>query len=251
MTTVPAKNIEEARKLVRDRIIVALDTDTQAEAMELVDVLGDQIRYFKIGYRLFTRYGPQILEECARRGVEVFLDLKLYDIPSVVGRACAQIATHEAVFLTTVHASGGAEMVAAAVEGARSAGEENAPSVVAVTALTSFSEKNLPDIGVSTGVRQWASKLGALAIESGADGLVSSTKEVPEFRQHHGQAPILVTPGIRLPDVLVAGDDQSRTATPARALSLGSSFLVMGRPIYQAPDPSQVVEAIAESLVAK
>lgn len=241
--------IDEARRQVRNRVIVALDLDTKQEAMELVDALDDRIRYFKVGYRLFTRYGPQILEECDRRGVEVFLDLKLYDIPSVVGRACAQIAGFDAVFLTTVHASGGAEMVAAAVEGARSAAGEG-PKVVAVTALTSFSNKNLPDIGVNTGIGQWASKLGALALDSGAHGLVSSTEEVVDLRDQHGDDPILVTPGIRLPDVLVAGDDQSRVATPARALGLGSTFLVMGRPVYQAPDPAQVVDAIAESLIS-
>lgn len=244
-----AKNLEQARQLVRDRIIVALDVDSQDEALALVDELAGKVGRYKVGYRLYTRYGPAILEALAARDVEVFLDLKLYDIPSVVGRACAQIAEHEAVFMTTVHASGGAEMVAAAVAGACTVDEANAPAVVAVTALTSFQDKELPPLGIAIGVKKWAAKLGALALEAGADGLVSSTVEVKAFREGYGEEPLLVTPGIRLSDVFIAGDDQSRVATPRRALQFGASYLVVGRPIYQAPEPVQFVEAIAETLV--
>ena len=241
--------IEEARHKVRQTVIVALDLASKAEALELVDVLDGRIAHFKVGHRLYTRYGPALLDECADRGVKIFLDLKLYDIPSVVGDACATIAGHEAVFMTTVHASGGAQMLRAAAEGVNSGADAgDRPAVLAVTALTSFSSESLPEIGVGMGVEKWAMRLGDLAIECGVDGLVSSTREVAGLRVAHGKAPLLVTPGIRLAGVHIAGDDQERIDSPRAALRAGSSMLVIGRPVYQAPDPVAVVEAIAESL---
>lgn len=237
-----------AEEILRERVIVALDQPTLEEAMDLVDRLQDRVRYFKVGYRLFFKYGREILDEIEKRGGEIFLDLKLYDIPSVVGEACANIASHEAVFLTTVHASGGSEMIAEAMKGVARGRKENPPKVVAVTALTSFSSRDLPELGVNANVGEWAARLADAALSAGADGLVSSAREVADFRNIYGDTPFLVTPGIRLENIRIAGDDQERVVTPGEALRQGASMLVMGRPIYQAPDPIAVLEVIAESI---
>lgn len=232
-----------------DRVIVALDHDTRDEALELLDQIAEHVRYVKIGHRLFTRYGPSLLDDCVERGVEVFLDLKLYDIPSVVGDACRGIAEHPGVFMTTIHASGGAEMVYAAVEGARRGRREGSPKVVAVTALTSFASKELPHIGVNMSLTSWAARLADTALTAGADGVVCSPQEVVSFRDTYGSEPILVTPGIRLEKVRIAGDDQHRVDTPARTIAMGSSYLVIGRPIYQAPEPLAVIRNVEQTLM--
>lgn len=243
------EDMEAARRAVREKVIVALDVPTMEEALGLMDLLQGRARFFKIGHRLFTRYGPRILEACEDRDVEIFLDLKLYDIPSVVGDACAHISGHKSVFMTTVHASGGPEMVEAAVEGVQRGRSSRPVQVIAVTALTSFSDNDLPQIGVSMRLQDWAARLADSALGAGADGLVSSAREVPSFRESYGADPILVTPGIRLKNVAIAGDDQQRIDTPGRTLARGSSMLVVGRPIYQAPDPVEVIEVIAESIL--
>lgn len=237
-----------AAGILKNTLIVALDLESRDEAMGLVDELDDRIRHFKIGHRLYARYGPEILDACAERGIQVFLDLKLYDIPTEVRRTCARIAQHEAVYMTTVHASGGPEMLRAAVEGARSADRDGVPHVIAVTALTSFSGEELPEIGVGLPMNDWALQLGEMALKNGVDGLMTSTREVPQLRRNHGSKPLLVTPGIRLPKVEIAGDDQRRVDTPADALTMGATMIMMGRPVYLAPEPAGVVDAVAESL---
>lgn len=249
MTGIEVQTLEQAKELVRQKVILALDVSTLEEALQLVESLQGRLRYFKIGHRLFTRYGTSILDACAERGAEIFLDLKLYDIPSVVGDACHQIGTHESVFMTTIHASGGAEMVYAAVEGARQARQDGSLKILAVTALTSFATAELPSVGVSMTVGDWAARLADLALGAGADGLVSSAKELTKLRATYGDEPLLVTPGIRLKNIHIAGDDQHRVDNPRHALELGSSMLVMGRPIYQAPNPQAVIDAVAESLI--
>ena len=235
--------------IIKNTLVVALDVDTRDEALELIDALDGRVRYFKVGHRLFTRYGPQILDDCAERDVNVVLDLKLYDIPSEVEKTCRQIATHDAVYMTTVHASGGREMMQAALEGSQARGEAGRPRIMAVTALTSFSGSMLPEIGVGIGVDQWDLKLAELAIESGVHGVVTSTRNLPQIRQQYGDKPMVVTPGIRLPNVEIAGDDQKRIDTPADALSAGATMLMMGRPVVLAPNPLDVVDLITESIV--
>lgn len=249
MIKAQVQTLEQAQELVRQKVILALDVDTFDDALGLVDSLKGRLRYFKIGHRLFTRYGTSIIEACAERGAQIFLDLKLYDIPSVVGEACRQIGGYESVFMTTVHASGGAEMVWAAVDGARQARQDESLKIVAVTALTSFATAQLPSIGVSMTVADWAARLADLALSAGADGLVCSAEELSQLRATYGADPLLVTPGIRLKNVHIAADDQQRVDNPRHALEMGSSMLVVGRPIYQAPNPTAVVDAIAESLL--
>lgn len=244
-------DMAQANEIVKNQVIVAMDLPTLEEGLELVDALHGRIRYFKIGHRLFTRYGPQVVEACADRGVEIFLDLKFYDIPTVIGDACEQLAGFENVFMTTVHASGGPEMLRAAVDGVRRGRPKNPPKVVAVTALTSFSADEMPRIGVGMNVAHWASRLADLAVECGADGLVASAREAEALRRAHGKGPLLVTPGIRLEENQVTDDDQQRVDTPGRALKKGASMLVMGRPIYQSDDPAAMVDLVAESVASE
>ncbi|MBA2661191.1 MAG: orotidine-5'-phosphate decarboxylase [Bradymonadaceae bacterium] len=225
-------------------LIVALDFDTLEQAEQLVGLLKGRIDKFKIGSRLFTQYGPTILDRLGALDAQIFLDLKFHDIPSVVGDACKNAASHEAVFLMTVHASGGRAMLEAAVRGARQGG---AAQVIAVTALTSLSQADLAPVGVALPLEDWAERLATLAIDAGLDGLVCSPLEAAALRHRFGTDPILVTPGIR-PGAPAVDDDQVRIMTPANALRAGSSMLVIGRPIYQAEDPVGVVEAIAQTL---
>lgn len=233
----------------RAHVIAALDLDTMYEALEVARSLQGVVKRFKIGSKLFTRCGPKILDELGEIGAKVFLDLKYHDIPSVVGAACQEAARHEAVFLMTVHALGGATMVARAVEGATAGSvDRQAPQIVAVTALTSHSQDDVATLGINANldIGAWAAKLGDVAIGAGAAGLVCSAKEVGDLRARFPDA-VLVTPGIR-PEGYGKQDDQTRVVTPADALAAGSSYLVIGRPIYQAEDPRQAAEEIARSL---
>lgn len=261
------------------RVVVALDVDTLDQAIELSTRLRGRAEKFKIGSRLFTKYGPEILDRLGDVGAQVFLDLKFHDIPSVVGAACKNAADHPAVFLMTVHAAGGRAMLEAAVAGVQSSGrglggdlgQNSADSVkiVAVTALTSLSAADLPEIGVDCSIEAWIHRLAGTALAAGLDGLVCSSHEVEVLRRDFGPEALLVTPGIRLPEFGVLGsgalgsgalgsgkaigqkeaaDDQARVVTPAQALQAGSDLLVIGRPIYQAADPVAVVDRIARSL---
>lgn len=240
---------EEQSKRLRNQLIVALDVDTESEAIDLVDRLDGLVDRFKIGSRMFTAAGPGILHKLADRGAKVFLDLKYHDIPSVVGDAVRIVALHHpSVFLLTVHASGGPAMVAAAAEAVERR-VENPLEVVAVTALTSLSPAETRILGIEANLEDWVLKLSELALEAGADGLVCSPNEVANVRSRYGPEPTIVTPGVRpIGHDRQPGDDQARTATPAEAIEMGSSYLVMGRPIYQADDPVAVVEAIGETL---
>ncbi len=236
-------NADQQAKL-QTHVIAALDLPTLDEAVALVDTLGGRIVRYKIGSKLFTKYGPRILEALAERGVEVFLDLKYHDIPSVVADAVRNAAEFDNVFMVTVHASGGEKMVRMASE---AAGEsEDGPDVVAVTALTSLSAPEIRAFGVDSSLDDWAETLARSAVSAGADGVVCSALEARRFRDILGDGPLLVTPGIRLGDAV--DDDQTRVMTPGRALAAGSDFLVIGRPIYRADDPVAAVETIGESL---
>lgn len=232
---------------LQDHVICALDVDSADAALDLVGTLRGRLTKFKVGSKLFTRHGPPLIEELAEAGAEIFLDLKYHDIPSVVGAAVAEAADLPGVFLTTIHASGGSEMVARAAEAAG-----DSLQIVAVTALTSLDAEDVERVAGRSGEdapAAWAESLGELALEAGADGLVCSAREAAAMRERFGDEPTLVTPGIRLP----AGskgpaDDQKRVMTPGRALEDGSDYLVIGRPIYQADDAVAAAEAIARDL---
>jgi orotidine-5'-phosphate decarboxylase len=237
---------DSQRTKLREHVICALDVASQDEALVLVDRVGERLTKYKVGSRLFTRCGPALVEALDERGVEVFLDLKFHDIPNTVAGAVESASAYDCVFMMTIHAGGGAQMVRRAVEAAKQRSEP--AQIVAVTALTHLAEDELVRLGVEFGIDRWAERLGRVALGAGADGLVCSALEAAHMRASFGSDPVLVTPGIRPEHLLVAGDDQTRVMTPQEALDAGSDYLVIGRPIYQADDPVAAVEAIGRSL---
>ncbi|MDR1989732.1 MAG: orotidine-5'-phosphate decarboxylase [Acidobacteriaceae bacterium] len=228
-----------------DQLIVALDVDTADEARALANTLRGSVGAFKIGSRLFTSHGPAFVEELARRGDRVFLDLKFHDIPNTVAGAIAA-ATRLGVWMVNVHAGGGLDMMRAA----RQAADEEAarmmsspPLVIAVTVLTSFTEAGLAATGVTSAVPDHVRRLALLTQESGLDGVVASPQEIQLIREACDPRFQIVTPGIRgASDVK---GDQHRTASAAGALGSGANYIVVGRPIIAAADPRAAAEKIA------
>lgn len=236
---------DSQRQRLRDHLVVALDVERRDDALELVEALGDRVARYKVGPVMFTRYGPEILGAVADRGAEIFLDLKFHDIPNTVAGSVEVAAERDDIFMMTIHASGGREMIRRAADAAGDAG----PEIIAVTAMTSLDARDVRDVAGTDDLNAWAKSLAGLALESGADGLVCSAREAAEFRSEFGRSHTLVTPGIR--PAGSASDDQKRAVTPAEGIDSGSDFLVIGRPIYQADDPVAVVESIGESLQAE
>jgi orotidine-5'-phosphate decarboxylase len=226
------------------RIIVGLDFPDAASALALVDQLDPSACAVKIGKELFTSAGPDVVRVCVARGFRVFLDLKFHDIPHTVGQACAA-ATRLGAWMLNVHASGGPAMLDAARQGVDKAARETgqrAPLLIGVTVLTSLSDDDLAAVGVHDSAQAQALRLARLAQAHGLDGVVCSPQEVAALRSATGAGFTLVTPGIRPIDA--ARDDQTRIATPERAVTAGSDYLVIGRPITQAPDASAALRDI-------
>jgi orotidine-5'-phosphate decarboxylase len=226
------------------RVIVGLDFADAASALALVDRLHPDACAMKIGKELFTSAGPEVVHACVKRGFRVFLDLKFHDIPNTVGQACAA-ATRLGVWMLNVHASGGAAMLAAARDGVERAAREAgrpAPLLIAVTVLTSLSEADLAAVGVNGPAERQALRLAKLAQSNGLAGVVCSPQEAATLRAACGPDFKLVTPGIRPGGAKV--DDQTRIATPEAAIRAGADYLVIGRPITQAPDPRAALAAI-------
>jgi orotidine-5'-phosphate decarboxylase len=230
-------------------ILVALDVESAAKAVELADVLRGSVGGFKIGKQLFTAAGPAMVRELTSRGDRVFLDLKFHDIPNTVAGA-VQSAVSTGAWMVNVHASGGSAMMKAAAESARKTAEklgQPRPLVIAVTVLTSMDDATLREIGVGRTMIEQVVHLAKLAQDSGLDGVVASPQEVPAIRRACGADFQIVTPGIRPADQQ-GKDDQARTLTPAEAMAAGSSYLVIGRPITAAPNPKEAADRIAASL---
>jgi orotidine-5'-phosphate decarboxylase len=231
-------------------IAVALDVPTLDEAVELAAELRGLVAVCKVGLELFSSHGPEGVARIAEHA-PVFLDLKLHDIPTTVRRA-ARVLGGLGVAMTTVHASGGARMVAAAVEGL-AAGHERAglggpsPLVLAVTVLTSMGDDDLATVN-APGAATQVPTLARLAVGAGAPGLVCAPTDVTVVREAVGTDVTLVVPGVR--PAGSAGDDQRRVATPAEALASGADLLVIGRPITRAADPAAAARAIGGQLVA-
>jgi orotidine-5'-phosphate decarboxylase len=226
-----------------DRLIVALDVKSNAAAMRLVERLGDAVSFYKIGSPLFTRSGPDIVKKLKQKGKRIFLDLKYHDIPNTVAHAVSAAAELE-VDLLTVHSSGGAAMIKAA----REAVGDNGPRILAVTVLTSFGVDDAEQVWGKqlNSLREEVTRLGQLAADAGAHGVIASPLEAEALKRRHGSEFLVVTPGIR-----PAGSDrgdQVRTATPAEALRAGADFLVVGRPVIEAKDPVVVVNQMQEEL---
>jgi orotidine-5'-phosphate decarboxylase len=226
----------------RDRLAVALDLPNEHEALKLVDRLGQTCQWFKVGMELYYAAGNSIVQQLRDRGFNVFLDLKLHDIPNTVAGAVRSV-THAGASLLTIHATGGAAMMSAAAEAAAAPG---APRLLAVTVLTSMDANELAGIGITASPAEQVLRLARLAHASGIDGMVCSPEEVAVLRKETGPNTLLVIPGIR-PTGSAIGD-QKRIATPAEAIAHGASMLVVGRPITRATDPAQAAQAILQEI---
>jgi orotidine-5'-phosphate decarboxylase len=233
---------------VRDRIIVALDQPDLDSALACARALQGHARWVKVGMTLFYREGPRAVQAMRELGFDVFLDLKLHDIPHQIEGAARSVASLGAGMLS-VHASGGAEMMEAAVRGA-AAGAADAgvtrPSVIAITVLTSMDAEALASVGVCDPMADQVAGLTALARTAGVAGIVCSPQEAADMRALLGAQALVVTPGVR-PAGADPGD-QSRVATPAQALAAGASHIVIGRPVTGAADPAAAFEDIVSGL---
>jgi orotidine-5'-phosphate decarboxylase len=231
--------LEEARR----RLIVALDVPNATSAARLVAQLEGNCQWFKVGLELFVAAGPAVVEPLVRRGHSVFLDLKFNDIPNTVA-AAVRSAAALGVRMITVHAAGGPAMLAAA----RAAldGIADPPELLAVTVLTSMDAAQMNAIGVERSPAEQVELLARMGLAARLRGFVCSPQEAAALRALAGPAGVLVVPGIR-PSGSETGD-QKRIATPAQALRQGASYLVVGRPITQAPDPAEAADAILKEM---
>ncbi|MFY9259139.1 MAG: orotidine-5'-phosphate decarboxylase [Gallionella sp.] len=227
------------------KILIALDYPEAALALALVDRLDPTLCRLKVGKELFTATGPALVEKLMQRGFDVFLDLKFHDIPNTTAHACAA-AARLGVWMVNVHALGGRRMLEAAANAVANSAHQ--PKLIAVTMLTSMAQADLADIGLNATPAEMVSRLAQLAKDSGLDGVVCSAQEASLLRTQCGADFCLVTPGIR--PALASLDDQSRVMTPREALAAGSHYLVIGRPITQAPDPLLALQAIAQEIAA-
>lgn len=226
----------------KDRLAVALDFPSAKPALDLVDSLSGTCRWFKVGMELYYATGNSLIETLRNRGFDVFLDLKLHDIPNTIAGA-VRSATQAGASLLTLHAGGGQAMMTAAAEAAAAPG---APRLLAVTVLTSMDAAQLAAVGVASTPAEQVLRLARLARQCGIDGMVCSAEEVGTLRTELGNETMLVIPGIRPAGSEIG--DQKRIATPAAAIERGASMLVVGRPITRAADPAQAAASILEEI---
>jgi orotidine-5'-phosphate decarboxylase len=233
---------------VSDRLLVALDVESSARALDLANRLRGVAGGFKIGSRLFTAEGPRIVTALTERGDRVFLDLKFHDIPNTVATAVGA-ACGLGVWMVNVHAAGGTRMMQAARDAARETAARTGrtpPLVIAVTVLTSLSDAALAETGVGASALDQVLALAHLTKAAGLDGVVASPRETAMIRRECCAGFVIVTPGIRGGEAVVASkDDQERTMSPREAVDAGASYIVVGRPIIAAADPRAAAERIA------
>ncbi|MBM4357713.1 MAG: orotidine-5'-phosphate decarboxylase [Deltaproteobacteria bacterium] len=230
----------------RSRLVFALDYASIDAAREAVRQVGSEVGLLKVGLELFIGYGEGATRLALESGLELFLDLKLHDIPETVGRAVDRAASLGARYLT-VHAGGGTAMLREAVARAAERRREGASlEIVAVTVLTSLDDGDLASLGVAASTRDHALALARLAWEAGVRGFVCSPAEAAELRRSLGPGATIITPGVRPSGP--SGDDQKRTSTPEGAIHAGADRLVVGRPIRDAVDPALAARAIVASI---
>ena len=235
-------NSQDGLKNARDRLIIALDVPSAAEAVELSSRLSGDISFFKIGLQLYTAEGPAIVHRVRSNGASVFLDLKLFDIPNTVGKAVAA-AAGLGVSMLTIHLAGGRRMIEAAV-----AACPPELLLLGVTVLTSFDSESLRETGVQSDVEEQALRLAALGVECGIRGLVASPHELGALRTRLGADVKIVTPGVR--PAWAAADDQKRFTTPLEAVQRGADYLVIGRPVTAHPQPSEAARQIVDEIAS-
>jgi len=224
---------------------VALDVSSASKALQLADQVREVASLFKVGKQLFTAVGPEVVRDLQASGRKVFLDLKFHDIPNTV-RAAVREAAKLGVNMLTVHAAAGSKVLRAAAEAA--AEGANRPLILAVTVLTSFTDADLEETGVSGRVRDHALKMAQLARSVGCGGIVTSAREAGALRHELGPDFVIVTPGIR--PAGAEADDQARAATPAEAIRAGATYIVVGRPITGAANPAQEARRIVDEIAA-
>ena len=220
------------------KLIVALDVEGTAPALELVEQLADVVDIFKVGLQLFTAAGPRIVEQIQQKGSKVFLDLKLHDIPNTVAKAVAAAQSH-GVYALTVHTCGGQEMLQ------KAAAVNPRPQLWGVTVLTSLDDENLKNIGFRLPVKELVPNLAKTAKNCGLDGIVCSPREIALVRPLVGDEFTIVAPGVRAKTV---ADDQKRTLTAGEAVKAGADYLVVGRPVLEAKDPREAALAILKEI---
>jgi len=233
-----------------DELLVALDVDTGARALELASALDGIAGGFKVGSRLFTLEGPDLVRRLSARGARVFLDLKFHDIPNTVAQA-VESAVQTGAWMINVHASGGIPMMQAAARAGRDTAQRlqrPAPLLIGVTVLTSTDDAVLRETGIERPLMDQVVALAKLAQAAGLDGVVASPHETSAIRHACGDRFVIVTPGIRGASAGTEKNDQIRTMGPAEAVRAGASYLVVGRPIILAPDPRRAAESIVEEL---
>ena len=222
-----------------ERLIVALDVPSAAEARALVERVGDAVRFYKVGLELFSAGGYfELVQWLVGRGNKVFADLKLYDIPETVSRAVANLRACGASFLT-VH--GHRSVMQAAAR------EKGALRILAVTVLTSFDEHDLEEMGASKTLEELVLSRARGAAATGCDGVIASGLEAPKLKAAFGSRLLIVTPGIR-PAAARPADDQKRTVDVAQAFANGADYIVVGRPVHKAADPRVSARAIQDTI---
>jgi orotidine-5'-phosphate decarboxylase len=233
-----------------ERLLVALDVDSGARALELAHALRGIVGGVKVGSRLFTLEGPRLVHELAETGARVFLDLKFHDIPNTVAQA-VESAVLTGAWMVNVHASGGRPMMEGAFRAAAATAERQkrtTPLVIAVTVLTSMDAPTLSSVGVDRPLDSQVIALARLTKEAGLDGVVASPLETAAIREACGPDFVIVTPGIRGAAAGAEKNDQTRTMGPAEAVRAGATYIVVGRPIIGAADPKAAAEGIVEEL---
>lgn len=230
--------------MVTNPIVVALDFEQKAAALNLVSQLDPSLCRLKVGKEMFTHFGPSFVTELQQRQFDVFLDLKFHDIPNTVAKA-VQAAADLGVWMVNVHASGGTKMMQAAQQALVPFGAER-PLLIAVTVLTSMEQADLAELGIQRSVTEQVLHLAQLTQHSALDGVVCSAQEAALLKQQFGREFCLVTPGIR--PAFAALDDQKRVMTPAQAVASGVDYMVIGRPITKAADPLAALQSIYQEL---
>ncbi len=230
-----------------DKLIVSLDVSNFKQACELVDVLSSRVNNFKVGIVPFTNFGEALLDKLKSLQKNVFLDLKFHDIPNTV-RNAARAAAQKGIYMMNFHCLGGMKMLQAAVEGVREAHVSHRPLLLGVTILTSMNMDDMRNIGLNGALREKVFTLAKLAKDAGLDGVVASAEEAGMIKEELGRDFVVVTPGIRPTWALANKEDQKRVLTPKQAVAEGADYIVVGRPIIQARDPSAAADKIITEL---
>lgn len=226
-----------------NQIIVALDCDSRQTADGIVNQLGDECRFYKVGLELLTAAGPDFVKDLVAQGKEVFLDLKLFEIPNSVAGA-VRAAGVLGVSMVTVHSMGGTGIMTAAVDAARDFPDLR---ILALTVVTSITGEDLADIGVNASTEEQVLRLGRLAGKAGCHGVIASPQDVAALRRTLGGDALIVTPGVALPGESRA--EHARPGTPHAAIAAGASHVVVGRTVTRATDPAAAFRLVHASLV--